>query len=94
MEPSVRKQLYITRAQDRALQERAQRERLSETALVRQAIDRFLNDDATRHTALEDLNRMADRIAAEYPTEPSASSDARGWTRDEVYEERSGRWMK
>ena len=92
MEPMVRKQLYLTPAQDRALKERARREHLSEAALVRQAVDRLLEDDATRQAALKDLNRIADEIATAYPTEPRTPGEGRGWTRDELYEERLSRW--
>ena len=94
MEPMVRKQLYLTRAQDRALKERARRERLSEAALVRQAVDQLLDDGTARLAARERLNRIADEIAVAFPAEPRAPGEGRGWTRDELYDEREARPLR
>ena len=90
----VRKQLYLTPAQDRALKDRARRERLSEAALVRRAVDRLLEDDAPGRAALDDLDRVADAVAAAHPAERRAPSGGRGWTRDGLYEDRAARWVR
>lgn len=89
MEPMVRKQLYLTRAQDRALKERARRERRSEAALVREAVDRLLDASADETTGA--LARLADEIVAEHPVEAPAAGEGRGWTRDELYADREAR---
>ena len=94
MEPMVRKQLYLTPAQDRALKERARREHRSEADLVRQAVDLLLDDGAKAQAAVEDLQRFADEIAAAYPAEPRAPGEGRGWTRDDLYQEREARWTR
>ena len=90
----VRKQLYLTPAQDRALKERARREHRSEADLVRQAVDLLLDDGAKAQAAVGDLQRFADEVASTYPTEPRAPGEGRGWTRDGLYEEREARWTR
>ena len=92
MEPMVRKQLYLTPAQDRALKERARREHRSEADLVRQAVDLLLDDGAKAQAAVDDLQRFLERVDAEHPAEPRASGEGRGWTRDELYDGRLSRW--
>ena len=92
METMIRKQLYLTRAQDRALKERARRERRTEADLVREAVDRLLDGGVSRRAAVEDLQRFADEVSARRPAEPRAPEEGRGWTRDELYDERLGRW--
>ena len=77
MEPMVRKQLYLTPAQNRALRERARRERRSEADLVRQAVDRLLSDDPAGQVGMDALNRAADQIAETYPTVPPPSDGGR-----------------
>ena len=88
----VRKQLYLTPAQDRALKERARREHRSEADLVRQAVDLLLDDGARAQAAVDDLQRFVDRVGSEHPAEPRAPGEGRGWTRDELYDDRLSRW--
>lgn len=90
----VRKHLSLTRAQARALKERAHRERLSEAALLRQAVDRLLDDGSARQAAVEDLQQFVREVAAARPAEPREAAADRGWTRDGLYEEREARWLR
>lgn len=97
MEPFVRKQIALTRAQAHALKERARRERRSESDLVRQAVDRLLDADMAddvRGGATSDLVRFIRETVAAHPAEPRAPGDGRGWTRDELYDERDARWLR
>lgn len=86
----VRKQLYIEARQDRLLKRRARQLGVTEAALIREGIDLL---DATaapaigRERALEDYLRVVrDRARIR------VAQTARGWTREELYEERLARY--
>ena len=51
----IRKQLYITEAQEEALKERARSLGVSEAELVRRALDAFLAETSRRRSALDRL---------------------------------------
>ena len=40
----------------------------------------------------DDLTRVVERIGAEHPVKPRASDEGRGWTRDDLYDDRLSRW--
>ena len=89
----IRKQLYITPEQERALKERARREGLTEAEIVREALDHHLQYKAGpviaqhRRKALEDLMAITDEIADRHRL-------PRGYTfsREDVYSQRERRW--
>jgi hypothetical protein len=94
MEPLVRKQLYLTRRQARWIAERARAEQRSEAELVRELLDRALDAAPTDPTAMEKFLQTVDRMVAEKPAESRPPGSGRGWTREELYEEREARWHK
>jgi hypothetical protein len=52
MQSMVRKQIYLTRAQDRRLKQEAARRRLAEAEIIRAALDRELGE-APRRSAVD-----------------------------------------
>lgn len=90
----IRKQLYITREQERALKERARREGISEAELVREALDRHLRSEGVppvpdhRRRTLEALLATNEELARHL-------SFPAGYTfnREELYAERENRWF-
>ena len=80
----VRKQIVIEPEQERALEERARALGVSQSALIRQAIERLLADAAEEQQrreaweAIEDLWRRADR--------EGWTTGGRTWTREEMHE--------
>jgi Ribbon-helix-helix domain len=86
MPRKVRKQFYITSAQDKELKEAAREFRVSEAELVRWAIDEvtrtggsFMPDDEAWKAA---KTFMEKRAGMKVPQKP------RTWTREELYDER------
>lgn len=91
----VRKQLYLEETQDRALKTRARELGISEAELVRRALDAALRSQgsvhltAPRRAALTQFLENAKRIA-----EGHAFPEGYRFDRDELYDEREGRWLK
>lgn len=82
----VRKQIVIDPTQERALAERARVLGVSQSALIRQAIDRLLEemDREYRMRLFDEFARVA--------MESKASIGGRKWTREEIHERGSGRY--
>ena len=91
----IRKQLYITREQDRALKQRAREQGASEAEVVREALGRHLRPEVTsalashRRKALKALLEGNERLAQQL-------SFPKGYrfNREELYAEREERWFK
>jgi hypothetical protein len=60
----IRKQVYITRAQDLALKERARREGRHEAAILRDAIERHLLDSATADRPIGTARKLVRELRA------------------------------
>lgn len=89
----VRKQLYITEQQDRALKRQAKALGVSEAELVRQALDEMLREVlGARVHRREALDRLLDntRRLAEHHRLP----DGYRFDRDALYAEREDRWQQ
>ena len=88
----VRKQIYLDPAQDRALKEQAKSLGVSEAELIRRRISQAQHGAAsypTRPEAFEEeLHFMDERMRLK------DLKQTRGWTRDELYEERLGRFSR
>lgn len=91
----VRKQLYLEEAQDQALKQRAKELGISEAELVRRALDTALRPQrnahlaAPRRAALTRLLGNAKRLS-----EGHRFPEGYRFNREELYEEREGRWLK
>lgn len=88
----VRKQVYIEPRQERLLKRRARALGVTEAALIRDGID--LLDSvrpagASRERAMKELFAVIEeRIALRVP------QTGRGWTREDLYEERLARYSR
>ena len=80
----IRKQIFIEERQNEALKRLALRTGRSEGALIREAVERRLAEEQVAEAAWEDLLERWSRSPA--PEGP------RTWTRDDLYEERVGRF--
>jgi predicted DNA-binding protein len=90
MTQMVRKQVYIEPEQDEKLKEWAEATGKSEAEIVRQALDRWLEDEAQRQaaeTAWAEERTFIEARIAEGPV-----SGGRTWTREELYEDRLNRY--
>ncbi|MEX2237760.1 MAG: ribbon-helix-helix domain-containing protein [Dehalococcoidia bacterium] len=94
MERMVRKQVYITVEQNRKLKAKAKRLGITESEVVRRALDKYFAEEndagmtdskMTREQALTFLKAQSTRMAELAKTTPQKERD---WTRDELYEER------
>jgi len=84
----VRKQIYIEPEQDALLKERARELGLTESEIIRQAIEQALSESHKRARAIA---AWEDAIAVmkERAKLPIAGTGGpRGWTREELYDER------
>lgn len=84
MSRMVRKQIVIEPEQERALEAHAKALGVSQSALIRQAIDALLEDaveEQQRRAAWETIEDMWRRADAE-----GWSSGGRTWTREELHE--------
>jgi hypothetical protein len=88
----VRKQLYITREQERALKERAGEEGVTEAEIVREALDRHLRRESGpvipehRRRAVDELLAMTEEVARHHRFPKGYRFD-----RLELYAERENR---
>jgi len=91
----VRKQLYLEETQDRALKARARELGISEAELVRRALDAALRPQGNAHltaphrAALTRLLENAKRLS-----EAHSFPEGYCFNREELYDEREGRWLK
>lgn len=88
----VRKQVYIEKRHDEALKRAARRRGVTEAELVREALDLRSLDSrlgvAPDREAWLSFKRFVLRERRKGPL----AAAGRTWTRDELYEERIGRW--
>ena len=93
----VRKQVYLDERHDRMLKRRARQHGVTEAEIIRDALDRVeigtagrsrtnWPDSAAAEKALAFMRSLAART--------SKGQSGRTWTRDSLYEDRTGRWVK
>ena len=84
----IRKQVYIEPEQNALLKRRARELGLTESEIIRQAIEGALNGAYQRARAIAAWD-AALAVARERANLPDAGSGGpRGWTREELYDER------
>ena len=87
----IRKQIYIEPEQEKELKRRSQESGLSEAELIRKAITDALDRAGRRQRAIEAWQNI-DKFIREKRTFDVPQTDNRGWTREELYEERLKRF--
>jgi hypothetical protein len=94
MSRMVRKQVYITPEQNKVLKERARILGVTESDLLRWAIDRIRSDWQSHPVSeavwQESLAFMGERAKLAIPGEPQP----RTWTREDLYDERPKRFAR
>lgn len=91
----IRKQLYLEESQDQALKARAKELGISEAELVRRALDAALRSKGSSHLAAPRraaLTRFVEN--AKRLSEQHGFPEGYRFNRDELYDEREGRWLK
>lgn len=90
----VRKQVYIESDQDAFLKRRARELRVTEAELIRRAIESFAEQSDRGPTPeeawAEELAFIEERAKLVAPK----STTGRGWTREELYDERPKRYSR
>ena len=89
----IRKQLYITPEQERALKERAREEGVAEADLVREALQRYLWRDSERSVP-EDRRKLVEELIGGNRRLAKHLKFPEGYKfeREELYSEREDRW--
>jgi hypothetical protein len=90
----VRKQIYLPRRQNALLRRLAKARGVSEAEVIRQALSQ---ESAERPTHMRDSATAWATILKFVEVRKAARTGkewSRGWTRDELYEERENRWFK
>ena len=93
----IRKQVYLADYHDRMLKRRAKGGGVTEAEIIREALDGIATfaghsgkvvfpDPAAGRKALAFMHALARRR--------SKGPSGRGWTRDDLYEDRIGRWPR
>ena len=98
MSRMIRKQVYLDQRHERMLKRRAKRRGVTEAEIIREALDNAARgvarptnrpasvDSAAAQTALAFMRSLAVRR--------SKGPAGRTWTREALYEDRIGRWVK
>ncbi len=87
----IRKQIYLEPEQDELLKQEARKSGLSEAELIRRAIDEVVKRSIRRERAIQAWEREEEFIRKHRMFDVPQTTD-RGWTREELYEDRFKRW--
>ena len=87
----TRKQIYIEPRQEALLKRLAQRRGISEAELIREAIDRQVGGGAT-HTLPPDPRAWEEALEFMRRLQAQGADQGRAWKREDLYEERVGRY--
>jgi hypothetical protein len=91
----VRKQLYLEETQDRALKARAKELGISEAELVRRALDAALRSKENAYFAFPRRSALTQFLDnAKRLSEGHHLPEGYRFNREELYDEREGRWLK
>jgi len=89
----IRKQVYIEERQDRLLKRYARQRGATEAELIREGIDRL---EAGMRVLITSRSRALAELRMHWRKRASvtAPQTGRGWTREELYEERFARYAR
>jgi hypothetical protein len=99
---TVQRQVSLTQAEDERLRQRARARGVSEEEVIRDAIRRALSDEADRPSDQQSQEARSEweevmalmRARAALPVSPEERAGGRGWTREEIYDERFDRFAR
>jgi hypothetical protein len=100
MAGAVRRQVTLTQQEDERLQQRARELGMSEEAIIQEAVRQVLGNGVThraeagRAEARQEWEQVMAlmRSRAALPVSPEERAHGRGWTREEIYDERFDRF--
>ncbi|PKO03681.1 MAG: hypothetical protein CVU43_01430 [Chloroflexi bacterium HGW-Chloroflexi-5] len=88
----IRKQFYINQEHQIILQKLAKQRGLSESEIVRQAIER--ESTIQEADVTEDKNTAFDMLIQDALSNPKRPGGAYKFNREEIYQERQARWIR
>lgn len=92
MDQMIRKQIYLGKRQELLLKRLSKARGISEAELIRQALDRELNQGAARRQARDPRAwARARRVMLTLQAQGPLPARPRRWKRDDLYEERLNR---
>jgi hypothetical protein len=102
MAGTVRRQVRLTQEEDERLRQRARERAVSEEALILDAVRQALGDGAGRPSDQDHEEARREwaqvvalmRARAALPVPPEDRTEGRGWTREEIYDERFDRFAR
>ena len=95
MTDMVRKQVYIHKRQQALLKRLSSLRGMSESEIIRNAIDREVENRNNTHPLGNSHNALQESIAfALSLRERPITGEPFRWNREEIYEERENRWVK
>lgn len=93
MAQMIRKQIYIQKRQETILRKLARLRQVSEAELIREAIDRQINDPGMRPSRPDPIAwDKAHKFMLELRARGPAANQPRTWTREDAYAERMNRY--
>jgi predicted DNA-binding protein len=93
MSQMIRKQVYIEKRHERMLKRRAKQRGVTQAEIVREALDKLERDSQNESKPNpEAVRELIESLRSFRNAEPVPGG--RDWTRDDLYEERIGRWIK
>ena len=92
----IRKQVYIEERHDRLLKHRAKQRGVTEAEIIREALDQteIRGDRSGGHIPNPESIRKVVSFMRSLAKRRRKAPAGRTWTREELYEDRIGRWQK
>jgi hypothetical protein len=91
----IRKQVYIEPRHDRMLKRRAKQRGVTEAEIIREALDSAEIGASARKREIDvAAGRKALAFMRSLAASPRRTPARRTWTRESLYEDRIGRWVK
>lgn len=89
----IRKQIYLGKRQEQLLKRLAKARGISEAEIIRQALDRELNQGTLHHQRRDpEAWARARRVMLALQAQGPLPNQPRKWKRDDLYEERLSRY--
>ncbi len=90
----IRKQVYIEERHDQILKRRARQRAVTEAEIIRQALETLEFGNRQRKTPDPEAGRKALEYMRALSSRSRRGPRGRRWTRESLYDDRVGRWLK